>query len=41
MSKRVIKYIVVFDYFDKALIVLFTTSGKVSIASSASVNGNA
>ena len=33
MSKRLSKYITAFDYFDKALIVLFDRSGGVSIAS--------
>ena len=37
MSKRLSKYISVFDYFDKALIVLSAASGGVSIASAASV----
>ena len=37
MSKRLSKYISVFDYFDKALIVLSAASGGVSIASVASV----
>ena len=33
MSKRLSKYITAFDYFDKALIVLFDRSGGVSSAS--------
>ena len=37
MSKGLSKYIVVFDYFDKALIILLATSGSVSIPSFASV----
>ena len=31
MSKKLIKYIVAFDYFDKTLIVLSVTSGGISI----------
>ena len=31
MSKKLSKYIASFDYFDKALIVLSTTSGGISI----------
>ena len=37
MSKRFIKYIAFFDYFDKSLIVLSVTTGSVSIASFATV----
>ena len=33
MSKRLSKYIVSFDHFDKLLIVLFITTGSISIAS--------
>ena len=33
ISKRLSKYIVYFDYFDKYLIVLSGTSGSISIAS--------
>ena len=33
MSKRIGKYIASFDYFDKWLIVLFVTTGSISIAS--------
>ena len=33
MSKRLSKYIASFDYFEKSLIVLSTTSGSISIAS--------
>ena len=32
MNKRLSKYIASFDYFDKCLIVLSTTSGSISIA---------
>ena len=32
MSEKLSKYISVFDYFDKSLIVLSVTSGDVSIA---------
>ena len=39
MSKKRSKYISVFDYFDKSLIVLSVTSGSVSIASFALVIG--
>ena len=39
MSKKRCKYISVFDYFDKSLIVLSVTSGSVSIASFALVIG--
>ena len=37
MSKRLSKYTASFDYFDKFLIVLSTTSGSISIASFAAV----
>ena len=39
MCKRLSKYFASFDYFDKSLIVLSTTSGKISIASFATVIG--
>ena len=39
MSKGLSNYIAAFDYFDKALIALSTTSGVVSIALLASVIG--
>ena len=39
MSKRLIKYIASFDYFDKPLIVLLATSGSSSIASFTTVTG--
>ena len=39
MSKRLNKYIASFDYFDKSLIVVSTTSGSISIASFATVIG--
>ena len=39
MSKRLIKYIASFDYFDKSLIVLSATSASISIASFATVIG--
>ena len=39
MSKRFIKYIASFDYFDKSLIVLSVTNGSISIASFAPVIG--
>ena len=39
MSKKLSKYIAIFDHIDKALIVLFATSGGVSIISFASVIG--
>ena len=35
--KKVSKYIASFDYFDKFLIVLSATSGRISIASFATV----
>ena len=39
MSKRHSKYIASFDYFDTSLIVLFATSGSISIASFPAVIG--
>ena len=39
MSKRLSKCIASFDYFDKSLIVLSTTTGSISIASFATVIG--
>ena len=39
MSKRLSKYIVSFDYFDKSLIVLSVATGSISIASFATVVG--
>ena len=39
MRKRLNKYIASFDYFDKPLIVLSTTSGSISITSFATVIG--
>ena len=39
MSKKLSKYIAAFDYIDKALIVLFATSGGISIISFISVTG--
>ena len=39
MSKRLSKYIVSFDYFDKSLIVLSVTTGSIAIASFATVIG--
>ena len=39
MSKRLSKYILSFDYFDKSLIVLLVTTGSISIASLATVIG--
>ena len=41
MSIRLSKYIAVFDYVDKALLVLSATSGVVSIASFATFIGTA
>ena len=37
MSKRLSKYIVLFDYFDKLLIVLSVATGSISLASFATV----
>ena len=39
MSKRLSKYIASFDYFDKSLIALSATSGRISIASFVTVIG--
>ena len=39
MSKRLRKYIASFDYFNKSLIVLSSTTGSISIASFATVIG--
>ena len=39
MSKRLIKYIAFFDYFDKSLIVLSVRTSSISIASFATVTG--
>ena len=39
MSKRLMKYIASFDYFDKSLIVLCITTGIISTASFATVSG--
>ena len=39
MSKTLSKYFASFDYFDKSLIVSFATSGRISIASFATVIG--
>ena len=39
MSKKLNKYIAVFDYFDKALIVVSATSRGISIISFTSVIG--
>ena len=39
MSKRLSKYVVPFNYFDKSLIVLSATSGSISIVSFATVIG--
>ena len=39
MSKRLSKYIISFDYFDKSLIALSATSGSISIASFITVIG--
>ena len=39
MSKKLSKYIAVFDYFDKILIVLSVTSGGISIIFFTSVIG--
>ena len=39
MSKRLSKYIVSFDYFDKSLIVLSVTASGISIASFVTVIG--
>ena len=39
MSKRLSKYIVSFDHFDKSLIILSDKTGSISIASFATVIG--
>ena len=39
MSKRLSKYIASFDYFDKSLIALSVTTGRISIASFTTVIG--
>ena len=39
MSKNLSKYVTVFDYFDKTLIVLSAASGEISIISFVSVTG--
>ena len=39
MSKKISKYIVAFDYIDKTLIVLYATSGGISIISCMSIVG--
>ena len=39
MSKRISKYIVSFDYFDKPLIFLSVSTGSLSIAAFATVIG--
>ena len=39
MSKRISKYIASFDYFDKSLIVLSPTTGRISVVSFATVVG--
>ena len=39
MSKKLIKYIASFDYFDKSLIVLSVPTGSISIASFATIVG--
>ena len=39
MSKKLTKYITIFDYFDKTLIVLSATSGRISIISFTSIIG--
>ena len=39
MSKRLSKYFASFDYFGKSLVVLSATSGRISIASFATVIG--
>ena len=39
MSKKLSKYIAAFDYIDKTLIVLYETSGAISIISFTSVIG--
>ena len=39
MSKRLSKNVVSFEYFDKSLVVLSATSGRISITSFAAVIG--
>ena len=39
MSKKLVKYIASFDYFDKSLIVLSVVTGSISIASFATIIG--
>ena len=39
MSKKLIKYIASFNYFDKSLIALSVTTGSISTASFATVIG--
>ena len=39
ISKRLSKYIASFDYFDKSLIILSSTTGSIPIASFATVIG--
>ena len=39
MSKRLSKNVASFEYFDKSLVVLSATSGRISIASFAAVIG--
>ena len=39
MSRRLSQYMASFDYFDKSLIVLSVTTGRISIASFATVTG--
>ena len=39
ISKRLSKYIALFDYFDKSLIVMSLTTGSISIASFVTVIG--
>ena len=39
MSKRLSKYIASFDCFDKSLVILFVTTGSISIASFVTVIG--
>ena len=38
-SKKLNKYVTIFDYIDKILIILSTTSGGISIISFTSING--
>ena len=39
MSKTFSKFIASFDYFDKSIIVLYVTTGSISVASFATVIG--